>query len=137
MDLIDEEDAAYLEAREDSHEIALSLQGGTRSGNQLPLHLVGHDVGERGLAQTRRPMEQNVLERLFALAGCLDGDSEILDDGLLAPKPVFDEGSRSEADDNLFFVDEYAVSVSLASFGVSRSEDWCAWHDYPFCCSPR
>ena len=47
-------------------------------------HLVGHDVGERGLAETRRPVEEQVVEGFAALAGRADEDREVLAQAVLA-----------------------------------------------------
>ena len=46
--------------------------------------LVGDDVGQRRLAQSRRPVEQNVVQRFAARLGRLDGDFEIVFDLVLA-----------------------------------------------------
>ena len=47
-------------------------------------HLVGDDVGERRLAQPRRPEQQHVVERLAALARRLHEDAQVVDDLPLA-----------------------------------------------------
>ena len=47
-------------------------------------HLVGDDVGERGLAEAGRAVEQDVIERLAALQGGVERDAELLADDLLA-----------------------------------------------------
>ena len=47
-------------------------------------HLVGDDVGERGLAEARRPVEQDVVERFAAARGRLDRHLEVLADAVLA-----------------------------------------------------
>ena len=46
--------------------------------------LVGDDGGERGLAESRRPVQQHVIERLAALRGGRDRDVEVFAYALLA-----------------------------------------------------
>ena len=56
------------------------------AGGLLKVHaqFVGDDGGQRRLAQSRRAVEQHVIERLAARAGGLDGYREVLFDLLLA-----------------------------------------------------
>ena len=55
-----------------------------RSMRMARAHLVGDDVGERGLAEAGRAEEEDVIERLAALARGRDGDLEVRLDLLLA-----------------------------------------------------
>ena len=56
--------------------------GRVRAGPEVTLmvdaHLVGDDVGQRGLAQARRAVQQHVLHRLVRAAGGRDGDPQLL-----------------------------------------------------------
>ena len=67
-----------LQVRDDRRQIALDLQ--RRRGGLLKMHaeLVGDDVGQRRLAQPRRPVEQHVVHRLAARFCGLDRDLQIL-----------------------------------------------------------
>ena len=80
VDLVDEEDAAWLEPRQECGDVGLALERGPRGLHHRHLELRGDDVGERGLAEAGRPCEQHVVERLAAPAGRLDEDPELLGD---------------------------------------------------------
>src|SRR5581483_4884290 len=64
MDLIDEERVVRLQIREYGGEIAGPLEHRARGVPQAHAHLVRDDVGERRLAESRRPEEEHVIERL-------------------------------------------------------------------------
>ena len=68
MDLVDEEDVALAEIGEDPHEVRAALDGGAGGGDEAGAHLVGEDPRQRGLAQSRGPIEQDVIDALAALA---------------------------------------------------------------------
>ena len=54
MDLVDEQDIALLEVREDGRQIARALDGGAARRLDVRAQLVGDDRGQRGLAEARR-----------------------------------------------------------------------------------
>ena len=64
MYLIDEQDVARLQLGEDGRQIARTVEGRTRGHVEFGLHLGGHDVGQRRLAQSGRPGEQEVVGSL-------------------------------------------------------------------------
>jgi hypothetical protein len=64
VDLVDEQHLARLEVGEDRREVAGALEHRTRRRAQGRAHLVSDDVRERGLAETRRPEQQHVVEHL-------------------------------------------------------------------------
>ena len=84
MDLVDEEDVAIIEVREDPHEVAAALDRGPRGGDEVRRHLVREDAGERRLAETGRTVEQHVVDALSALACGLDRDAKARDGLVLA-----------------------------------------------------
>ena len=57
---------------------------GPGRGRDGRAHLVGHDGGQRRLAEPGGPGEQHVIERLAALAGGLHRDAQALHRRLLA-----------------------------------------------------
>ena len=84
MDFVDEQHLLVAQVGEDRGQVALDLQrrpGGLLEGSA---QFVGDDVGQRGLAQPRRSVEQHVVERLAARLGGLDGDLEVVFDLVLA-----------------------------------------------------
>src|SRR5438445_13750056 len=77
MDLIDEQHVVRLEVGEQGSEVAGTLQHRARRMAQVDTELVGDDMGERRLAESRRAEQQHVIERLFALFRGLDEDREL------------------------------------------------------------
>ena len=68
VDLVDEEDVALLEVGEQRGEVA-GLRDDRPGGRaEADAELLGHDLGERRLAQSRRAGEQHVVERIAARA---------------------------------------------------------------------
>src|SRR4029078_7995883 len=66
VDLVDEEDVLQLEAGEDRGHVALPRERRAGDRADADAELLADDLGERGLAETRRADEQNVVERLAA-----------------------------------------------------------------------
>src|SRR5205814_6645425 len=52
-------------------------EGRAHRGVKLPLHLVGDEPCEGGLAEAGKPAEEHVVERLLALARRFDADLEV------------------------------------------------------------
>ena len=69
VNLVHEQHIAVLQMGEDGSEVAGTLQHGPRGGAQVHLHLVGNDVGKRGLAEARGAEDQRVVQRV-APASC-------------------------------------------------------------------
>ena len=84
MDLVDEEDVAVLQVREDGGEVAGTFDGGAAGSADGGVHLGREDVRERRLAQPRRSVEEVVVERFPSLLRRLDGDEEDILQALLA-----------------------------------------------------
>ena len=66
VDLVDEEHVPLLQMGEDGGHVGLALQRRSRGGRDVHPHLQGDDVGESGLAQSRRSGQQHVVQRLTA-----------------------------------------------------------------------
>src|SRR5438477_4206224 len=94
VDLVDEEDVPALQVGEDRGEIARPLKNGTGGGTDRDVELVGDDVRERRLAESGRPVEEDVVEDVAARAGRSDLHAQVLADRLLADVVV--EGPRAE-----------------------------------------
>ena len=84
MDLIDEQHVPVVEVGEDRGEVTRSLDGRTARGVDADPQLARDDVGERGLAQAGRPVQQDVVRRLSPLAGGAQQDGEVVLDLRLA-----------------------------------------------------
>src|SRR5690606_26172597 len=96
VDLVDEEDVALFEVRQDGGQVARSLQRRSRGEPQVGPHLGGHDPGQGGLTQPGRTREEDVVEGSSLAAGGIDRDPEPFLDLLLADELV--ETMRSECD---------------------------------------
>ena len=94
VNLVDEEDVAFLEVGEYGGQIAGTLDGRPARGLEGDAHLVGYHAGKRGLAQARRPGEKQVVEGLAARFGGLDQDGEVFLDARLAE--VLGQGLRAQ-----------------------------------------
>src|ERR1019366_1465249 len=78
VNLVDEENLVQADIAQNAGQVEFFLQNRPRRGGQGHAELLGDDGGERRLAETRRPVQQDVIHRLAALAGGLDGDLEVL-----------------------------------------------------------
>ncbi len=68
MDLVDEQHVARLQVGEDGGQVGRPLQHRPGGLPQADAQLDGQNVGQGGLAQSRRPEDQHVVERLAPLA---------------------------------------------------------------------
>ena len=84
MNLIEKENFACFERREDGRQVALALEQRAGTGLDVDAQLVGDDLRQRSLAQSRRAVEQHVIERFAAAARGLDGDLDVFFHALLA-----------------------------------------------------
>ena len=83
MDLVDEQHVAWRKVGHDADQIARLLNRRPRRGADRRAHLVADHVGQRGLAEARRTVQQHVIERLAALPGRRDRHLEVLADAVL------------------------------------------------------
>ena len=84
VDLVDEQHVARVEVGQQSGQVAGLVQHGARRDAQLRSHLVGDDVGQRGLSQARRSVQQHVVERVAPHQRGLDEDAQVFDDLVLS-----------------------------------------------------
>ena len=100
MNLVDEEHIACFEIGQNRGQIAGSLDGRAGRDAHVDAHLVRHDVRQAGLAQSRRTVKQDVIQRLAALPGGLNQDAQIFFQAFLAGKfgePDVGRKARSSA----------------------------------------
>jgi hypothetical protein len=86
-------------------------------------HLVADDVGERGLAETRGPIQQHVVERLAPLPRGRDGDMQVVANAILADVFVENRG-RSPASNcasSSTRTDATTLRLASARSGSTRS----------------
>ena len=95
MDFIDKEDLFRLEVGQDGREVARPLDDRPRRRLDTDAHFSGDEVGQARLAQSRRSIEEDVVEMFISFLGGLHEDSEVGFDRLLADELV--EGPRPQA----------------------------------------
>jgi hypothetical protein len=78
VDLIDEQHISIFEVGEYRGEVACPFERGPRSRPDVRIHLVGDDVSEAGLAETRGAGQQQVACGLTAASGRLEHYAEVL-----------------------------------------------------------
>ena len=78
MNLVDKENLARTDVSENPGEVELLLQDWSGGLLELDFQLLGNNGGQRGFAQTRRPVEQHVIHGLATAARCFDGDGQVL-----------------------------------------------------------
>src|SRR6185437_2763466 len=84
MDFVNEEHVAGAHVRERANEIARLLERRARGGVNVHAHLACDELGERGLAEPGRAVEQRVIERLTARECGIDVNAEAFLELLLA-----------------------------------------------------
>ena len=77
MDLVDEQDRRGLQIGQDRRQVTGALEGRAGRASHARTHLVPQDVGDRGLSETRRAIDHDVVERLAARQGRLNEDPEV------------------------------------------------------------
>ena len=78
MDLIHKQDVPLVEVRQQRRQIAGLFNGRAGGDADVDPHLLSDDARQRGLAQSRRAVEQNVVQRFLPLPGGLNEDAQIL-----------------------------------------------------------
>ena len=129
VDLVDEEDVALVETGQDRGHVALALERGPGDRAQSDAELFASDVGEARLAQAGRADQEQVVERLVAGAGGLEGDRELLLDAVLADEIVQRPGAERPFELVLFRSDRWCQELRLfrclarhaAFFNASRT----------------
>ena len=77
MDLVDKKDISLLQIGQQRGQISRLFDRRSGGGADLHPHLVGHDAGEGRLAKTRRPVEQQMIQRFPPPARSLEIDPQI------------------------------------------------------------
>ncbi len=75
---------ARLQVGQDGGEVAGALDDRAGGGAKPDPEFAGDDLGERGLAETGRPVQQDMVQRLATGAGGRDEDGQVLARGALA-----------------------------------------------------
>ena len=95
MDFVDEQHLARGEVRDDADQVARLFDGGSRRRAHGDAHLVANHVRERRFSQTRRAVQEDVIERLAALLRGGNRHLQVLADPVLSD--VLVEPARPQA----------------------------------------
>ena len=95
VDLVNEQHVARLQVGQDRGQVAGALDHRAGGGAEAHAELARDDLGQRGLAEARRAVQQDVVERLAARAGGRDEHGEVFAAGALADE--IGERTRAEA----------------------------------------
>ena len=96
VNLIDEEDIAFSDAREDRGKVSRLLQGRRRSGPELDAKLIGDDGRKGRLSQAGRAGEKDMIQVLAAFLRRFDIDSQVLLELLLSNELREEAGPQRE-----------------------------------------
>ena len=109
MDLVDEEHIVRFQRHQDACQIARLVEHRPGGGLKSDPQLVGYDVGEGGLAEPRRAMQQGVVEGLPSHAGCRHEYAQIVYNLRLTGEVGKGEGAQCLLDVALSAVRLHAV----------------------------
>ena len=84
MDFVEKENFFAIERSENGGEVAFAFEQWTGAGLDGNVQFIGDDLGESGFAQSRRAIEQDVIEGFTTAASGFNGDGNIFFDALLA-----------------------------------------------------
>ena len=84
MDLVDEQHIALLQVGQQGGKVAGLFNSRAAGNADLHPHFVGDDARQRGLAQTRRAVEQDVIHGLAAPLGGFQINFQVLFDLVLS-----------------------------------------------------
>ena len=83
VDLVDEQHIARLQVGQDGGQVAGALDHRAGGGAEPHPQFASHDLGQGGLAQARRPVQQHVVHRLRPPPCGMDEDAQVFAAGLL------------------------------------------------------
>ena len=78
MDLVHKQDIPLVEIGQQRRQIPRLFNGRAGGDADIDPHLLRDDPRQRGLAQTRRPVEQHMIQRFLPLPGRLNKNAQIL-----------------------------------------------------------
>ena len=94
VDLIDKQHVIRLQIGQDRRQITGFFNCRTGCHTKIHAHFVGNDRGQGRLSQSRRPVQQHVIQRIATPLGCLDIDCQIFLDFILSD--IFHQRLRTE-----------------------------------------
>ena len=83
MNFVDKQNVPFAQVGQDRRQVACFLDRRARSHLEVGAHLVGKNVGEGRLAQPWRAVQQNMVERIPALAGSFHQNLDLVAQPLL------------------------------------------------------
>jgi hypothetical protein len=86
VDFINKQNPIGLQVSQYRSHIPCSFQSRARCGIERHPHLSGDNMSQGGFTQTRRPVEQHMIQGLFPLAGCFNKNLQVFLELLLPDK---------------------------------------------------
>jgi hypothetical protein len=83
VNFIDEQYVLLVKVGQDGGQVSGTFYGGTGCYPDAAAHLGGDDVGQRGLAQAGRAIEQDVVQGFAPSLGGGNGNVQVVLDGIL------------------------------------------------------
>jgi hypothetical protein len=77
VDFIDEEDIVLFKVGQDGGQVSGAFDGGAGGGLDINACLGGDDMGQAGLAQAGRPVEQDMVQGFSPSSGSRNGDFQV------------------------------------------------------------
>ena len=114
MYLVDEKHVPGLQGCQKSGQVARLVQDWSRGYLYIDSKLAGHDIGERGLSQSRRPVEKNMVERLAPHKGRLYEYLQI-GDYLVLSREIYKFAGADNSVQILIFVGPGRVRGNISS----------------------
>jgi hypothetical protein len=94
VDFVDEQHVARRQIRHDAKQIARLFNRRARRRPHLHAELVANHIRQRRLAETRRTVQQHVIQRVAALLRSSDRDEQVFTNAILADVVV--ENARAQ-----------------------------------------
>ena len=84
VDFVDEQQVPFLKIRQEGGQVARPFDSRTGRDAQVDAQFIGDDAGHGRLAQARRTVQEDVVQRFLAQFRRLDEDFQIVFDLILA-----------------------------------------------------
>ena len=77
MNFVHKQDIVFRKVGQQRGQVSRFFNGRAGGNADIDPHLIGNNIAQGGLAQSRRAVEQNVVQRFIAHLGCLDKHLQI------------------------------------------------------------
>ena len=78
MNLIDKQDVILAQIGEDGSQITRTFDSRASRDLEIHIHLIGDYMGDGGFTQTRRAVQQDMIEAILAFPRCLNKNLQVV-----------------------------------------------------------